>query len=74
MTKQEIIEQLRGLDTDDKLDLLYRLWDEIAEELESRPASEATRRFLDDRLRDIEADPRPGRSWDEVRGDLLPER
>lgn len=71
MTKQAIVEGFRDLSTDDKLDLLYRLWDEIAAELERRPPTEAERRFFDDRLRDIATDPRADRPWEEVRADLL---
>lgn len=74
MTKQAIVESFRGLDAADKLDLLHQLWDEIAEELESKPATQAEKRFLDQRLRDIEADPRGNRSWEEVRDDLLADK
>ena len=74
MTKQAIFEHFRGLTADDKLDLLYELWDEVTRELEQRPATDAERRFLDDRLRDVEADPRVARSWDEVRDDLLADK
>lgn len=71
MTKQAIVEGFRALSTDEKLDLLYHLWDEIALELEKRPPTEAERRFLDDRLRDIAADGRPARPWQDVRDDLI---
>ena len=74
MTKQAIFEHFRGLATGDKLDLLYELWDEVTAELEKRPATDAERRFLDERLRDIAADPRPARSWNEVREDLLADK
>ena len=74
MTKQAIFEHFQGLETDDKLDLLYQLWDEVSTELEKRPATDAERRFLDDRLRDIATDPRTARSWSEVRDDLLADK
>jgi putative addiction module component (TIGR02574 family) len=71
MTLQSIDEHIQELSTDQKLDLLYRLWDEVAQELQTRPATEAERRFLEDRLRDIEMDPRGSRDWEEARDDLL---
>jgi len=74
VTKQAISEHFRGLSTDAKLDLLYELWGEVTAELEQRPATEAERRFLEDRLRDIEADPRSARPWDDVRAELLADR
>ena len=74
MTKQAIVESFRGLEAADKLDLLHQLWDEIAEELENKPATDAEKRFLDQRLRDIESDPRGNRSWEEVRDDLLADK
>jgi hypothetical protein len=39
VTKQAIVESFRDLETDDKLDLLHQLWDEISEEMEKRPAT-----------------------------------
>ena len=66
-----IVDQIQGLSTDEKLELLYRLWDAITEDLQERPATDAERKYLDDRLRDIQADPRPNRAWEEVRDDLL---
>jgi putative addiction module component (TIGR02574 family) len=74
MTAPTIADRIQGLTTDEKLELLYRLWDEIAGELEARPATEAERRYLDDRLRDISADPRGSRTWEEAREDLLATR
>ena len=70
MTKQALVDGFRGLSTDDKLELLSRLWDEVAPELEKRPASAEERDFLDERLRDVERDSRPDRPWEDVRRDL----
>jgi hypothetical protein len=74
LPKDTIVEEFRALHTEEKLAVLRSLWDEVVEELEGRPATEAERRFLDDRLRDIADDPRPPRSWDEARDDLLAKR
>ncbi len=74
MSTQPLADQINRLTTDEKLELLYRLWDEIARELEARPATDAERRYLDDRLRDISADPRGSRTWEEARDELLATR
>jgi len=74
MRNEAIVEQFRKLSTDEKLDLLRTLWSEFEAEEASRPLSDEERRFLDDRLRDIDEDPRPDRSWEEVRAELLHER
>jgi putative addiction module component (TIGR02574 family) len=74
MTREAIVEHFRGLSTDEKLELLYQLWDEVSEDLEKRPATDAERSFLEERLRVIESDPRGHRSWPEVRDDLLSDK
>jgi hypothetical protein len=70
MTDQHIVEHFRGMDTSTKLELLHRLWEELTKEVEARPPTEAERSYVEDRLRDIDADPRPERTWDDVRSDL----
>ena len=71
MTNKAIFEHFTALSTEDKLELLYRLWDVIAEEMQKRPTTDAERAFLEQRLLEIGTDPRGSRSWDEVRDDLL---
>ena len=71
MTRHAIVEHFRGLSTDEKLELLYELWDEVSDDLEKRPATDAERNFLEERLRAVESDPRGGRAWQDVREDLL---
>ena len=74
MSKQTIVEQFQGLSTADKIELLDELWQDIARDIENRPLSEAERRFLDQRLADLQADQRPLRDWHEVRDELLNRR
>jgi hypothetical protein len=72
VTKQALVEGFRELSTDDKLEVRSRLWDEIAPELERRPASPEERELLEERLREIDRDARPDRAWEDVRRELLP--
>jgi hypothetical protein len=71
VSARRIAEEFRKLSLEDKLAPLHALWDEVSAEAESRPLSEAERRFLGERLRALESDARPDRDWVSVRDDLL---
>ena len=71
MSNDAIIEHCRTLSFEEKLALLGALWDEIEAEESERPLNEDERRFLDERVREIESDPRPDRRWEAVRDELL---
>ena len=71
MSKQEILDEFRHMRVEDKLILIDELWSEVAAEAEARPATDDERRFLEQRLGEVEADPRPDRDWTQVRRDLL---
>ena len=66
-----ITEEFRKLSLEQKLALLHSLWDEVATEAEARPLSDEEQRFLDERIRALESDPRPDRDWASVRDELL---
>lgn len=71
MRNETIVEHFRQLPTDEKLQLLRTLWSELEAEAAERPLTDEERRFLDERLRDIEEDPRTDRPWEDVRSDLI---
>jgi putative addiction module component (TIGR02574 family) len=54
------------LSVDEKIDYLQSLWDRIAATPETVPVPEFHREILDQRLKDLEADPESGDSWDVV--------
>jgi putative addiction module component (TIGR02574 family) len=54
------------LSVNEKIDYLQSLWDRIAATPESIPVPEWHREILDERLKDLEADPNAGDSWDVV--------
>ena len=60
----------------ERLRLVEDIWDSIAEEAtpETLPLSDAEKALLDERLAELETDPRAGTSWDEVRDRLLKHR
>lgn len=71
MSTEAILEHCRTLSLDEKLRVLEELWDEIQSEGAVRPITDDERAFLEERIREAEADPRPDRSWEDVRHELL---
>jgi hypothetical protein len=71
MTDPAILERFNCMSLEAKLALLHELWSEVLGELEHRPATDAEKRFLDERLQALENDEREDRGWDDVREDLL---
>jgi putative addiction module component (TIGR02574 family) len=54
------------LSVDEKLDYLQSLWDRIAASPESIPVPDWHREILDERLKDLEANPDAGDTWEAV--------
>lgn len=58
------------LSPEERLELIGELWDSL-DESEIAPLSPEQLAELERRARDAEANPKAGRSWPEVRADLL---
>ncbi|MFQ5724113.1 MAG: addiction module protein [Terriglobia bacterium] len=71
MNAEPFLETFRKLTGSEKIRLIQRLWDEIAEEASHLPLTEAQRQFLDERIDEHEANPDDVESWDEVRDEIL---
>ena len=56
------------LSIDEQIDYVQSLWDRIAATPDRVPVPEWHSEILDDRLKDYEANPDAGESWDVVRG------
>jgi putative addiction module component (TIGR02574 family) len=56
-----------ALSVDEQIEYVQSLWDRIAATPKQVPVPEWHREILDERLRDYEADPEAGESWDVVR-------
>ncbi|NKC13975.1 MAG: addiction module protein [Gammaproteobacteria bacterium] len=54
-----------------RIDLVQRLWDEIAKDPTPVSVPEEHRRILDERLKSYREHPDAGRSWAEVRLEVL---
>lgn len=60
MTLETIVREAAGLGYDDRLRLLETLWDGMSAESAGRPLPAWQAELLDERLRDLEADPDSG--------------
>lgn len=54
------------LSVDEKIDYLQSLWGRIAATPETIPVPDGHREILDERLKDLDADPDAGDSWEVV--------
>ena len=54
------------LSVDEKIDYLQWLWDRIAATPETVPVPDWHREIIDERLKDLEANPNVGDSWEVV--------
>jgi putative addiction module component (TIGR02574 family) len=54
-----------------RIAFVQELWDRIAENPARVPVPETHRRILDQRLKEYRADPSGGRTWAEIRDELL---
>lgn len=54
------------MSVDEKIDYLQSLWDRIAETPDTIPVPKWHREILDERLKELEADPSASDSWDVV--------
>ena len=59
------------LNVDEQVEYVQGLWDRIAANADRVPVPEWHRDILEERLRDLEADPDAGRPWEQVKADLL---
>ena len=71
MDTQQIVEAFRQLPTDDRVRLIEKLWDEIAQELDQQLPGETQQRLLDERIREDETLPGDLEAWDTARDDIL---
>lgn len=74
MTMQEILEWFRELEPEEKLKTLHALWSELSDEQSEHTLDDVERDFLEERIEQVENDPRGDRPWKEVRNELLAKR
>jgi putative addiction module component (TIGR02574 family) len=62
------------MSVEDKIDYVQALWDRIAADESKVPVPDWHREIVNERLADYQANPKQGRSWEEVEADLLKRR
>lgn len=67
----DTIPELRKLSNSEKLLLINELWDFLSSQEDVLPVPESHKKILDERLRDHEANPEPGSTWEEVKSRIL---
>lgn len=67
MAKEELIEEIRKLTVDERLDIVDSIWDSLGEEVD---LDEATAAELERRMRDYEQSPEEGRPYQDVLAEL----
>lgn len=68
---KSLIEQVLNLPPAERMDLMDRIWDSLAEKPELIPLPEEHRRILEARLKSHRANPGEVVSWEAVRGRYL---
>ena len=71
MSTEPILSKFRELESDEKIRLVQKLWDEIADEVARRPLTEAQKRLLDERILDEEQNPDDFEPWPKAKDDIL---
>ena len=64
------IQAILKLPIAERIELVEAIWDSIAATPDSLPVTEAQKRELDRRLAEYRANPKGGRSWEEIRDSL----
>jgi len=71
MKSSELIEEVRRLDPEARLDLVNRLWAEVSSDPDISPLSDSDRDELDRRIAALDAGDDPGRPWSVIKQGLL---
>lgn len=71
MNTGQILAAFRRLPADERARLVEELWDELAQELEQGPLTEAQRRLLNERIRQHRETPTDVEAWNAARDDIL---
>ncbi|MFQ5739394.1 MAG: addiction module protein [Acidobacteriota bacterium] len=60
-----------GLSIEEKIEYVQSLWDHIASDVETVPLADWQKQLLDERLKDLEENPKAGIPWSQVRAGIL---
>jgi len=66
-----LTEQVKRLSIPERIALVEEIWDSIAEDNGCFELTEAQKQELDRRIESFRANPSQGRTWEEIKNDLL---
>jgi putative addiction module component (TIGR02574 family) len=72
--QNQLTEAARKLSIPDRITLVEEIWDTIAEENQAFELTDAQKRELDRRLESSRANPRQGRTWEEIKAEFMSAR
>ncbi len=70
----ELTEEAKKLSIPDRILLVEKIWDTIAEENQTFDLSDAQKRELDRRLELVRNNPGQGRTWEEIKAEFMKSR
>ena len=68
MVERALLEQMKGLGVDDRLEIIGALWDTI--DPDALPVEPGVAALIDERLAEADADPLMGEPWEDVKESL----
>jgi putative addiction module component (TIGR02574 family) len=73
MDTQAISDSFLKLPPNERIRLLQKLWDMVADDVAEIPLNEPTRRLLDERIQQHEENPTDVEPWEQTREEILSE-
>jgi putative addiction module component (TIGR02574 family) len=70
-SKLQIPPEFDDASTEERIEFVTKLWDQIVQSGEDIPIPDHHKRILEERLREYRANPQPGKPWAQVRDELL---
>lgn len=70
MTRAETLAEIQSWSVDDRLELLYEMWDSIAIDAGVLPLSPDVQQLLEERMAEDEANPDDVVTWEEIKASL----
>lgn len=71
MSDSTLPPEIRNLSLDQRIDLVEQIWESVAEEESRFQLTDLQKQELEHRIDDHEKKPESGRSWEEIKKELL---
>lgn len=74
MSDSALPSEIRNLPLNERIDLVEQIWESVADEESHYELTDAQKQELDRRIADHANNPESGRSWEEIKAELLADR